>query len=516
MRRHLALASLLTVASFAMPAAQAASDGEKVLNARCASCHERTDGGMLRIDEQRKSPEGWDMTLVRMMQIHGVKLSGAERATLVKYLSDTRGLTPEESAPWRYMLERRHNVVENQPDEHLATMCARCHSYARVGLQRRSEDEWLKLAHYHMGQYPTIEYQALARDRNWWEIASTETPKKLAEHYPLDQAKWDTWSAKAAPDLSGSWVVAGHQPGIGAYSGRMQVEARGGDQYGVELSLDYAAGRKLSGSGAAILYSGYEWRASVDLGGEGVHMVLDTSSGNMSGRWYFEERDSLGADMQAMRANGSGVLAVIPDHLRAGSKGTVTVHGAGLSGTPNLGDGVKVLRTVSSDGNAIIVEVEAMVGASGAHDLGGATFTVYQQVDSVRVEPANALGRVGGNGGPLAPVPAQFDAVGYANGADGQPGTDDDMRVGVMPAKWSVSNFDEVAESLNDAKYAGTMQSGGLFMPAAAGLNPERPYSTNNAGVLTVNAAVDDAGREVQGSGRLVVTVQRWNDPPIR
>jgi len=521
MRRHLALASLLLGAGLIAPAVpltvNAAVSGDKVLEARCASCHPRTDGGGLsRIEEQRKTPEGWDMTVVRMMLVHGVKVSGEERAALVKHLSDSRGLTPGEAAPWRSMLERRHNVIENQPDEQVGVMCARCHSYARVGLQRRTEREWLKLVHFHLGQYPTTEYQALARDRNWWEIASGEMPQTLVAHYPLDEDKWQAWRAAPAPDLSGEWLLAGHQPGSGAYSGSMRVDAGGGDRYSVELQLDYANGDSVSGSGSAILYSGYEWRASVELGGRSVHQVLDASSGRLQGRWYYADQDSIGADMRAMRANGSGVLAVIPDHLRAGARASVTVHGAGLSGTPDLGSGVTVLKTVSSSANAITVEVEVAADAAGAHDLGGASFTVYQQVDSVRVEPAEALARVGGNGGPLAPVPAQFDAVAYANGGDGQPGTDDDLRIGAMPAAWSVGNADEVAESLQDAKYAGVMQDGGLFMPAAAGPNPERPFSTNNAGVLTVQATVDDAGRAVQGSGRLVVTVQRWNDPPIR
>ena len=86
-----------------------------------------------------------------------------------------------------------------------------------------------------------------------------------------------------------------------------------------------------------------------------------------------------------------------------------------------------------------------------------------------------------------------------------------------MPATWEVRPFDEVAAALDDVKYAGTMNSqSGAFTPAVAGLNPERPFSTNNAGNLKVIGTVDDAGNKVGGEGQLVVTVQRWNDPPIR
>jgi quinohemoprotein amine dehydrogenase len=53
-------------------------------------------------------------------------------------------------------------------------------------------------------------------------------------------------------------------------------------------------------------------------------------------------------------------------------------------------------------------------------------------------------------------------------------------------------------------------------MPAGAGPNPERRYGTNNAGELEVTATVSDGAARVKGSARLIVTVQRWNDPPIR
>ena len=98
----------------------------------------------------------------------------------------------------------------------------------------------------------------------------------------------------------------------------------------------------------------------------------------------------------------------------------------------------------------------------------------------------------------------------------GRPGTEDDLRIGVVPAAWSVDNFGEIAKEMQDAEFAGVIGAAGLFMPAAAGPNPERPFSTNNAGDLSVKATVQDGDRSVEGSGHLVVTVQRWNDPPIR
>ena len=55
----------------------------------------------------------------------------------------------------------------------------------------------------------------------------------------------------------------------------------------------------------------------------------------------------------------------------------------------------------------------------------------------------------------------------------------------------------------------------GVFTPGDAGPNPARKYGTNNAGNLRVIATVQDGARTLTGDGRLIVTVQRWIDPPI-
>ncbi|MOA21370.1 hypothetical protein D3C78_1418600 [compost metagenome] len=59
------------------------------------------------------------------------------------------------------------------------------------------------------------------------------------------------------------------------------------------------------------------------------------------------------------------------------------------------------------------------------------------------------------------------------------------------------------------------MQADGVFVPGDAGPNPARKMSTNNAGNLKVIAQVDDGGKPLKGEGQLIVTVQRWNNPPL-
>lgn len=502
----------------------AAATPEELLNSKCSACHPRTDGGLDRVKDSRRTPEGWDMTLVRMALIHGVKYEEGERAALVKHLSDTRGLAPEETARWRYILERRPGVVEEPEDGTLAEMCARCHSYARVALQRRTEDDWLKLAHFHLGQFPTAEYQAMARDRNWWEIASGDVPPLLTKYYPLETDAWSAWRSRANPDLSGEWRIAGQAAGRGLYEGTMRVSASGGDHYAVEMVINYADGESASGSGNAILYTGHEWRGSVDIGGATIHQVftVGAEANTMSGRWFDESNDVHGGDLRGARGAPS-IVAVIPEQLRAGETSEIAIHGIGLDGDVDLGEGVEVVETVSASAERVVVRAAAGAdAATGRRDIsvGGAAapdgLAVYRSIDSIRVEPANTIARVGGAGGPLPPVPAQFDAIAYANGADGEAGTDDDVRIGVWPAEWSLEPATEVAAQLDDVRYAGAIDASGLFMPAGAGLNPERPYSTNNVGDLMVKASVSDNGSEVTGTAHLVVTVQRWNDPPIR
>jgi hypothetical protein len=56
----------------------------------------------------------------------------------------------------------------------------------------------------------------------------------------------------------------------------------------------------------------------------------------------------------------------------------------------------------------------------------------------------------------------------------------------------------------------------GIFQPAGAGPNPERAHATNNVGNLKVIASLGEDTTVTSGEGHLIVTVQRWNNPPLR
>ena len=536
-KTRLLLAACLATLTGALPLAAPAATPEKLIAVNCASCHTSPDdpgGPLTRIAEQRKTPEGWEMTLFRMQFLHDAPFSDPDGGSredvmraLVKHFSDTQGLAPEESARYRYMLERRLDVIDVPEDPEYAVMCTRCHSEARVGLQRRSQAEWQHLVHFHLAQFPTPEYQAGGRDRDWIGTAQHRTVPMLAERDPLESEAWSKWQASSTPELSGRWRVAGHMPGKGAFDGIISAKSGKGDGLELEMRGQFADGEPLEGKGRAIVYTGYEWRGALDVGDTRYRQVLAANAAGteLRGRMYLDDHEESGIDIRAVRDGGqTAVIAVYPANMRAGSEQTVTVVGLGLNGKPELGAGIRVSEVLAQDKDRIVVKATADADAAEgkrAVSVGKArladALTLYRTIDRIEVTPAYAIGRVGDGGGSQPKEYAIFEALAFGAGPDGTAGTEDDMPIGVVPAEWSVEPWDEKAASDGDVRFAGQMdKDSGVFTPAEAGPNPERKYGTNNAGNLKVVASVRDGDNALRGEARLLVTVQRWNNPPIR
>jgi len=494
-----------------------------IINTQCVACHTRNGDQVNRL-QQRKTPEGWLMTLNRMRVVHGAKLSPDEVKTVVKHLADTQGLAPAEAQPARYAMERRLNTIESHKTEQFAQMCARCHSGARVELQRRPVSEWEHLVHFHVGQFPTIEYQAMGRDRDWVPIALKEMVPWLAQNYPLETQAWTDWKAKAPISPTGTWTVAGNWPGKGEYAGQMEIRAdASADRYAVDFKGTFADGSPLAGSGQAIVYTGYEWRADLDLNGVKMRQVLALDGDQLKGRLFERDHDEIGADLTAAR-QGAGqprVLAVQPGHIRTGETATLRIVGTGLDGEVKLPRGLTLVETVSRDAQQLVLKVAATQAAPrGLKPLavGGAKaqLAVFSRIDYVKVSPDYAIGRIGGNGGSTPVVQGRFEAIAHSAGRDGKKGTRDDWVIGPVPATWSVEPFDATALHDRDAEFAGIMNPDtGVFTPAGAGPNPKRRMSTNNAGNLNAVATVKEGGKALVGKGHFIVTVQRWNNPPL-
>ena len=503
-------------------AVDAGGTGLTTLRTYCAGCHtENPAAHFQRVSVIRKSPEGWLMTIVRMQHVHGLALPDDARDAIIKYLSDTQGLAPSESAAGRFALERRPNASDLQLGDDLPVMCGRCHSLARVALQRRDSDEWLKHMHMHVGQFPSLEYQASSRDRYWWQTATTILPAKLGALFPFDTPQWRSWRDQQHLDPTGEWLVRGRAPGQGDYFGTLSVTAKGDDAYSAQWTVRYADGKTATASSIVRLYTGYEWRGTSTWGAMDVREVfaLSDNGQRLSGRWFDAQHSEVGGDVIAERAKGpAAVLAVSPRALKTGVTQEVVVAGRGLKGAVNFGPGTQAKVLSSAPGILrVSVSVDAKA-AVGVRPVSVGTITaptlavIYDQVDRVQVLPGYAIARVGG--GKIDAVSAQFEAIGFleprANGAVREP-----IELGPVEVKWKVAPRNDEAAKADDVKFAGSIDAAGRFTPGAAGPNPERKYSSNNAGDLSVIASLEQGGKEVRGDSHLIVSVQRWVSPPI-
>lgn len=104
LRQHAGILAL-AMTSLMLAQAQAAQEGQALLESKCVGCHIPEGGDAIsRISHQRKTPEGWLMSIARMQLMHGLNIADDERRTLVKYLADKQGLAPDETegcaTPW--------------------------------------------------------------------------------------------------------------------------------------------------------------------------------------------------------------------------------------------------------------------------------------------------------------------------------------------------------------------------------------------------------------------------------
>lgn len=509
------------VASLALSASVATAapePGVALVRTWCSGCHRETGAGQFeRISAIRKTPEGWVMTLFRMRQVHHLALADDVHDAIVRHLADTQGLAPAESAPGRFALERRPNAQDLDLGPELGVMCGRCHSLARVALQRRDADEWLKHMHFHVGQFPSLEYQASGRDRPWWQIASTKLPADLGQRFPFATVAWSDWQQRPKRDLAGRWIVVGHVPGGRDFYGSADIVREAGGDYRARYALSEVDGAAFGGESHAIVYTGYEWRGRASLGDRRVREVFAASEdgSRIAGRWFDPEHSEQGGEWTAIRADGAPeVLAVLPKALRAGASGRVVVVGTGLGGAVPATFGAGTTATVvRRDANVLEADLAVAADAApGSRELrvGAAAgqLVVFRQIDQVDVRPAYGIARLGG--GKIAPVTAQFEAIASTRLPGGEL-----LALGPVAAEWSAFPYDDEARRTADDKFAGRIEPGGRYLPAGAGPNPTREFSGNNVGNLAVVATVKDGARAVEGRAHLVVTVQRWITPPI-
>lgn len=547
-------------ASPASPTAPAAKPDEGIpisdagVIKACAGCHKPDAKQQLsRISFQRNTPEGWQVVIQRMAALNGLQIEPQAARAVVKYLSDHLGLAPEEARPAAFEVERRLIDYKYTASAETEDVCNRCHSMGRVISQRRTRDEWNLLMAMHRGWYPLVDNQAFRRGGPAPRDPSpdgrppdTRHPVEkavdhLARAFPLKTSEWTAWAATMRPArLEGTWAVSASETGKGAAYGTMVVKPSSTpDEFTTETRLVYArTGESVTRTGQAVVYTGYQWRGRSSPAGrdEGMRevMFVDRTWRTIEGRWFTGGYDELGLDVTLERVGAeTRVLGTDRTALRAGSTGqTLKVFGANLplslaAADVDLGPGITVtgVSGVTPDAATLTVSVAA-AAPSGVRDLfvAGASraraLAVYDSVDSLRVTPAWAMARIGGDVFPKGF--AQFEARAFDNGADDKPDTPDDIDLGLVPATWSLEEYAAIYND-DDIKFVGAIDAKtGLFTPNVDGPNPARPGSRNNIGdvyavaVYTPESAGGKPATPLRARAHLLVTVPLYMrfEPP--
>lgn len=507
-----------------------ANMGAKVIDTKCIACHTGTiEDGLSRISDQRKTPEGWYMTVSRMQRLHGLSLSAQEEENVIKYLSDNQGLTPDEIKPFEYVLDKTPNFQEAQADTMLSEMCIRCHSNARIGLQRRTEGEWDRLVNFHVGQFISFEIQAQARDRDWFGIAQKELVPYLEKTYGLQSKKWIEYKNSMKDyTLPSSWTFYGHNSLDGDFTATLSLEKENDESYKAIYEASYLNGKTFKAEGKAILYSGSELRVSLkDNNNKRFQQILhiNPKESIIEGRLYETLHHEIGSSLKGVSDNKevTYITKIYPSALKAGEKTKLVIVGSNLPKSIDLPKNIKVINQISSTKNRIEIEVVAQnISDTKAYDLKIGDILVknaiaaYNKIDYMKITPDYAIARYGEETEKIKKEFTQFEAIGFSNGADGKKGTADDIKLSQLPVLWNMKPYDERAKEDKDIMYAGSIDRyTGLFTPSEGGYNPTRKLMANNVGNLTVTATYIENNKKLEAQSHLIVTVPKFVNPPI-
>ncbi len=498
------------------------------VRAACGACHASDDAGrMSRISYVRKTPEGWQLTLKRMIRTNGLDLTPDQARQIVRYLSDHHGLAPEEARPYFYQAEERPHLESFPDNKELEETCVRCHTAARFLTQRRTAEEWDLLNGMHVGYFPVTEFLAFrgptptSGDTSKSEWRSDRVLKELAKRYPLVTPEWKAFQAKGSGrGVAGRWLLQTHQPGEGPVSGIVTI-SKAGEDYTYTADTLLPDGSRHTREGKGVLYAGYSWRGTskgTGLGELREVLMLSDDGSTLTGRLFHGTYGELGLDATLTRLGADPrISAVWPRSAKVGAAATtLTVMGANLSeaGDPDFGQGITVESIGSRTATSLSVTIRVADDAlSGYRDVVlGPTqsvnaFAVYDNVDYVKVLPEEGLARVGG--GAVPKQFAKFEAVAFHRGPDGQPLTEDDVDLGTIHPKWSIEEYHFGRDDDADVEYVGTIDQEGFFTPALDGPNPNRELNADNIGDVWVVASYQPSSSSemLRGRSRLLVTV---------
>jgi quinohemoprotein amine dehydrogenase len=536
--------------------------------AKCSACHTKDDkGNLTRISWIRTTPEGWEEAIKRMIRLNGLTLEPADAKAIVKYLSTSHGLAPEEAKPVMYMAE--HRIIDEAiPNDSIRSTCMNCHALGRPFQWRRTREEWSLLADLHSALYQQADaaFRRNGAGRNGEgggegadgaatpaNVSLDITLDFLGKSYGLHTPEWSAWRARMrTPKMAGRWLVAARIPGRGKYYGELTIaQGAAEDEFTTTVKLQpVGGGPSISRSGTGLVFAGYSWRGrSKGVAATPASAAPDDLSAEMrealwispdqtwgEGRWFWGEYQEFGIDVKLKRVTPEPALLTVDRYsLKTGSTAqTVRIFGNNLPAQVpvadlDFGSGIAVKSVVSHTPTEIVAQVDVAADAvPGRRDvafrsavLEGA-LAVYDKVDYIKVMPEAGLARLGGDS--KSPHPkgyAQLEAIGFQRGEDGKPHTGDDIELGPLDVTWSVEEFYSVFGD-DDKEFVGTLNANGLFTPSLDGPNPQRKFSRNNYGniwaVATAKNEKDKDGKPLAGKSYLVVTVPtyiRWDQPEV-
>lgn len=512
----------------------------------CGGCHVPDDKQrMTRISYRRATPENWELTIRRMISLNNAQITPETARHVIKSLSDSHGLAPEEARPVMFEAERRLIDFTYEGDKETHELCSTCHSIGRALSERRSKDEWNGLIAMHRYFYPGIDGSSggfRRRDRTRGQGGNGDSSdgeypvdralNHLVKALPLGSQEWTEWSAvMRSPKLAGRWALAGYQIGKGPLYGEVNI-ADGpdlADSFTTEGRFVYAkSGQTVQRRSRAIVYTGFQWRGRSadgpdDPGTWREVAFIERDGQEIRGRWFTGAYDETGIDVTLRRVLSSPVVSGTDVlSLRSSSANQrIRIYGANLPQTVDaadidFGQGVRVARVVGTAPDMITVDVDVAQDARvGRRDLtiGGATrpaaLTIYAQVGAIKVLPQAGMARLGGISVPMRAE--QFEARGVGSGADGKLGTADDLDLGPVDVSWSIEEYAATFAD-DDAKFVGEIGQDGLFTPNVEGPNPNRSGNRNNVGDVWVVASYQRPGaapseKAMRARAHLLVTV---------
>ena len=511
----------------------------ELIGKHCIGCHARNEKGhMTRISYERKSPEGWELTLKRMLRQHHLQVSQDEARQMLAYLANEHGLTRSEAARGIYESERRVHWSEASADQELRESCGGCHSLGRVLSQQRDATEWKLLKAMHLAFFPLARSQAfrggqrrdnsnvnfeamsdaereefIARMRGEGDTGPDRADRvldALAKSQDLMTPEWDAWQIERREvPLAGRWSVAGHEVGKGDFTGHVIFERTATDSFTSRWVLSYADGTSAERTGRGVLYAGYSWRGrSQSAGADEADaakevLLLDDTWNRLEGRVFHGAFGEIGADVKLRRADGSmALLALKNGAVEVPCQGRVVeLFGQGFPADLkaedfHAGRGVKVRAVERRDATCVLLTLDTEPTAdlgprrlSLRTDPGPRALVLYDTVDYIRVEPGDGFSRVGGVA--LRKQFERFEARAMHRGPDKKLWTADDVPLFTLPARWKLEEM-PVSEFDDDVKWVGTIAADtGVFTPNIDGPNKERRYFSNNIGDVYVRAEAE-------------------------